>query len=211
MYQENAGYYQIFTPLREKVLCIKQIGKVHRIVIVFNVLGIQYFFKNLSFSNYITDFDFFEQQELITLFNTFDTETITLCLDNYLLSRYAESDNKILTTAVRYILSKYEDFSVETLANQLEISRRHLNRLFKTNIGVSVKKFQEIVLFRKAMESKLLINPQQNLTTLAYQFNFSDQAHLIKAFKNLTKNQPKKFFSKGTLLGKEDTFWHLNK
>ena len=209
VYQENTSYFQIFTPLREKILCVKQVGQVHRIVIVFKVLGIQHFFKRLSFSSYITDYEFFKPQELKKLFNTLNTEAITFFMDNFLLNRYAESNNKILTTAVNYIISNYENFSVKKLSDDLDISRRHLNRLFKTNTGVSVKKFQEIVLFRKTMESKLLISPQQNLTALAYQFNFSDQAHLIKTFKNLTQNPPKKFFSKGTLLGKEDIFWHV--
>ena len=49
----------------------------------------------------------------------------------------------------------------------------------------------------------------ETFTELAYRFNFSDQPHFNKTYKNLTEHSPKKFFDKGTKLGKEDTFWHL--
>ena len=58
---------------------------------------------------------------------------------------------------------------------------------------------------------KLFENTEQSFTDLAYEFNYSDQSHLNKAFKNFTSNSPKNFLKKGTLLGNEDTFWHLKK
>lgn len=41
VFEENAEALQIFTPIRQKFLNVKQIGKVYRIVIVFHPLGIQ--------------------------------------------------------------------------------------------------------------------------------------------------------------------------
>ena len=45
-FKETAKPFQIFTPIREKVLNVKQSGKVYRIVIVFHPLGIQQFYEN---------------------------------------------------------------------------------------------------------------------------------------------------------------------
>jgi AraC-like DNA-binding protein len=210
-YGENGEPFHIFTPMREKVLYVKQVGKVHRIVVVFNILGIQQFYKSLNFSNFITDFEFLTKPELDDLFESNEIDTIADLLDRYLLDRYVEFNNDVLHQSIQDIFDNYENFSVESLAKKMGISRRHLNRLFKIHIGVSIKKFHEIVLFRKAVEKKLFINPDEKFTTLAYEFNFSDQAHLNKTFANLTNKSPKLFFKKGTLLGKEDTFWHLLK
>jgi AraC-like DNA-binding protein len=93
----------------------------------------------------------------------------------------------------------------------LNVSRRHLNRIFKAHFGVSVKRFNEIVVFRKTLEQKLSEHPEDSFTTLAHTFNYYDQSHLNKVFKNFTSNSPKLFFKNGTLLGNEDTFWHLKK
>ena len=210
-YIENGKSLQIFTPVREDILKVTQIGKVHRIVIVFHPLGIQQFFRNQAFSGYIHNGDFFNQKELNQLFNTTDKEEITLLLDDFLYQRYVPFNQPILEESLAIIFDEYEDFSVENLSERLNISRRQLNRVFKTYLGVSPKRFHEIVNFRKVLDAKLFENPTLNLTELAHAFCYSDQSHLNKIFKNLTFHTPAQFFKKGTLLGKEDTFWHIKK
>jgi len=209
VYDKAAKAFQIFTPVREKALQVKQAGAVHRVAIVFNPLGIQQFFRDRDFSGYITDFDFFTGSELDTLFVTDNVSTLADLLDQFLHSRYREYKNEALEQAIAYIFRHYDDFSIEDLGKELQLSRRQLVRIFKTHLGVSPKKFQQIVLFRKTMEHKLAANSSQSFTTLAYEYNFSDQAHLNKTFEKFTAHSPKQFFSKGTVLGKEDTFWHL--
>ncbi|WP_353163773.1 helix-turn-helix domain-containing protein [Empedobacter brevis] len=208
-FNENLKPFQIFTPIREKVLNVKQLGKVHRIVIVFHPLGIQHFYEKLNFADYITDCEFFNPDELKKIFSTAQTELIAGFLDNALLNRFRKFDNQILEQAIQYIFSNYEKISVTELSTYIGISRQHLNRVFQFNLGVSIKKFHEIVLFRQSVNKKLFENPKSNFTELAYEFNFSDQSHFNKSYKTLVENSPKIFFDKGTILGKEDTFWHL--
>lgn len=210
-YAKNGKPLQIFTPVRENVLHVKQVGVLHRVVIVFHVLGIQRFFRNVLFNRLIHDFDFFAKNELDILFATADLEKLNGLLDKYLLTRFHEFDNPVLEKAIAHIFTEYQNISIENLAVQLNISRRHLSRIFRSHTGVSVKKFHEIVLFRKTMEKKLFISPEDNFSRLAHEFNFSDQAHMNKTFRSFTQNTPKQFFKGGTLLGKEDTFWHLIK
>src|SRR5699024_11585169 len=104
---------------------------------------------------------------------------------------------------------KPESFSVSQLSEYLCISRQHLNRLFKSHLGVSIKTFHKIIGFRWTINQMLFENPESNFTELAHQFNFSDQSHFNKTYKTFTNCSPKTFFNKGTVLGKEDTFWHL--
>ncbi len=211
VFEHNAKPLQIFTPIRENTLQVKQIGKVQRIVIVFNPLGIQQFYRKLNFTNFITDFSFFTNFELSKLFATQNITIITNQLDRYLLDKLKVYENNILDKALLLILSNLDYLSIEKLATELKISRRHLNRLFNSHFGISVKKFNEIVLFRKTLEQKLFENTEQSFTTLAYKFNYCDQSHLNKVYQNFTSNSPKRFLKKGTLLGNEDIFWHLKK
>lgn len=210
-FNPKAKPLQIFTPIRENVLDIKQTGKVERIVIVFKPLGIQQFYRDIYFSDWITDFDFFTEEELNMLFEIENVNHLNDLLDELLLERYSEYRNENLSSALNIILNDSENISVEEVANHLKISRRHLNRIFQVHFGTSVKKFFEIVRFRKTVNQKLFVTPDDNFTQLAYDFYFADQSHLNKIYKNFTSNSPNSFFNNGTILGKEDTFWHITK
>lgn len=211
IFKNKVNPLQIFTPIRDNVFKVKQIGKVHRIVIVFKPLAIQQFYKNLNFNDFIKDYQFFSNLELSKLFDTIDTNIILAQLDTFLSERFIEYKNNSIEQSLSLIFKHKGSLSIQDIATEIKISRRHLNRLFNFHFGVSVKKFNEIVLFRKTLEKKLLKNAEQSFTELAYEFNYCDQSHLNKTFKNFTSNSPKSFLKKGTHLGNEDTFWHLIK
>ena len=208
VHDENASPLQIFTPVREEVLRVKQTGPVERIVIVFNPLGIQQFWRGLSFTDYRNDYLFFSQDELSQLFGARDIKSLNEYIDALLCRRYQPNNNELVAGILSYIFSHRENFTVAAMADSLRISRRHLHRVFKATIGVSLKRFHEIVVFRGVMDSKLSGEPDASLTQLAYTANFSDQAHMIKVFHRLTRNPPGHFFAKGKKLGGADTFWH---
>lgn len=209
IFDENANVLQIFTPIREKVLHVVQSGEVYRLVVVFHPLGIQQFYRDMNFTDLITDAEFFSTNELDCIFSTPDLEALTDMMDSFLEKRFIFFENSILEKSIQYIFNHCEDFTVTALSTGLGISRQHLNRNFRSHLGVSVKKFHEIVLFRKTVNEKLFENPDRSFTELAYEFNFNDQSHFNKAYKNLTENSPKSFFDQGTVLGAQDTFWHL--
>jgi len=211
VYIPGAPPLQLFTPLREKVLLVRQLGPLHRVVIVFHPLGIQQFYGNLSFTDFITDFSFFSPEELELLLETTDEGQLVSYLDQFLVNRFAGFKIDLLDNCISYIFRHAEEFSVGRFSEDLQVSRRHLNRLFQMHLGVSVKRFYEIVLFRKTINQKLFVTPQENFTRLAYEFNFNDQSHFNKIYKKFTANTPAQFFKRGTLLGQTDTFWHLLK
>ncbi len=200
---------QIFTPLREDVLRVRQIGPVHRVVIVFKVLGPQQFWPGLSFAEYHTKHPFFNLAEMNSLFATKDVKLLTERLDQFLNKRYSLRPPDLVDDIVRYIFDHPTNFSVGEMASSFGVSRRHLHRLFKASIGVSIKRFQEIVVLRTCIDQKLSGHKEKSLTQLAYAANYSDQAHMIRAFRKFTERAPLQFFKKGQLLGQADTFWHL--
>lgn len=211
VYTPGAPPLQLFTPLREKVLLVKQLGPLYRVVIVFHPLGIQQFYGGIDFTDFVKDFAFFSSQELDLLLGTTDASELTNYLDRFLFDRFAEFNIDLLDHCINYIFRQAEGFSVGDFSVHSQVSRRHLNRLFQTHLGVSVKRFYEIVLFRKTIKQKLFVTPQENFTRLAYEFNFNDQSHFNKIYKKFTANTPAQFFKRGTLLGHTDTFWHLLK
>ncbi len=209
LFVKNGKAFQIFTPIREKLFTVKQIGEIYRIVIVFNPLGIQQFFKNKNFSDFIENGDFFSEVELKAIFKTINCDEITNILDKILLDKFSKYENPILAKTLDFIFSNHQDFSVELLAENLGISRRHLNRIFNSEFGLSVKKFHNIVMFRMAINKKLFEKSNETFSSIAHELYFSDQAHLNKTFSKFTLDTPKKFIEKGTYLGNEDTFWHF--
>ncbi len=212
IFNNPGDIFQVFTPIHDDVLTIQQIGFIHRVVIVFKPLGIYHFFSNLSFADYLYNIEFFTPHELNPVFKLYDDSTsLTTLLDTLLQNRVNDFKHEVLENAITEIFSRSEDFSVEELSSLLKMSRQHVNRLFRQYMGVSVKKFHEIVRFRKTVNEKLLLKNKENFTQLASAFNFNDQSHLIKTYKNFTENAPALFFKKGELLGSEDTFWHITR
>lgn len=200
---------QIFTPLREKVLRVQQSGSVHRVVIVFRVLGVQHFWRNVRFAEYQTEYPFFSAEELECIFSTENPALLTEQLDHYLARRFVSRPADLVKQIICYVFDHLDDFSVGEMAFAFGVSRRHLHRVFKDTIGVSIKRFQEIVVLRGCIDRKLLGNENASLTQLAYTANYSDQSHMIRAFRKFTQRAPLQFFNKGQLLGQAGTFWHV--
>ncbi|MEM6316640.1 MAG: helix-turn-helix domain-containing protein [Bacteroidota bacterium] len=78
-------------------------------------------------------------------------------------------------------------------AAELQLSERHLRRVFKREIGVSPKDYHKVLRFSKAMAR---INTKQftTLTQLSYSLGYSEQKHFIldfKEFMGLTPSQYK--------------------
>jgi AraC-like DNA-binding protein len=80
------------------------------------------------------------------------------------------------------------------------INRRKLERDFDYHVGVSPKFLQRVLRFRKAMLS-FHQSRNRNLTALAYDCGYFDQAHFINDFKEFTGLSPKKFFSSTCTFG----------
>jgi len=122
-------------------------------------------------------------------------------IETFLLSRLKVTENKIIEHCVTSIRHSNGSRTIEQLAGDLNIGRRHLERTFVSSVGLSPKLLSRIVRFQNTIQ---LIHQKQfsSLTFLAYDGGFYDQAHFIKDFKEFTGLNPKAYFSENLELAK---------
>jgi AraC-like DNA-binding protein len=92
-------------------------------------------------------------------------------------------------TAAKLLYHTKGQFRVAELADTLNLSVRQLQRQFDDATGVSPKALARTIRF-EAIRNRLMFEPQANLTDLAYEFGYADQAHFINDFKAFTDKTP---------------------
>lgn len=78
---------------------------------------------------------------------------------------------------------------IEELAVMVDCSPRHLNRLFRTNIGIHAKTYGQIAQFHRAL--RLISHQRLSITDAAYEAGYADQAHLTRKFRQFGGFTPK--------------------
>lgn len=115
------------------------------------------------------------------------------------LTKNAGKSNQVSDFITR--LNAINEFpSIAGFLKYYTINRRKLERDFDHHVGVSPKFLQRVLRFRKAMLS-FHQSRNRNLTALAYDCGYFDQAHFINDFKEFTGLSPKKFFSSTCTFG----------
>ncbi|MEP6713825.1 MAG: helix-turn-helix domain-containing protein [Ferruginibacter sp.] len=82
---------------------------------------------------------------------------------------------------------------IQYLTKHFGISEKQLERRFKSHIGFNPKQYLRITRFEKAIE-RINTNRFQNLSDIAYDLNYYDQAHFIKDFKEYSGFTPLAFY-----------------
>jgi AraC-like DNA-binding protein len=94
---------------------------------------------------------------------------------------------ELLINDFLYAINQH-DLSVKELASSLCYSPRHLSRKILEATGMNT---EEILRYKKYLHAVHLIHHTDlPLTTIAYQSEFSDQSHFIKAFRAYTTMTP---------------------
>lgn len=110
-------------------------------------------------------------------------------LEDLLFENIVEKDLEIVTKAVELIEQKNGKVKTSEIAEKLSVTTRTLRNHFYQNIGCSPKEYVQLVRFHKSVCD--IKNKQDNLTTISYDNDYFDQAHFIKAIKNITGKTPK--------------------
>lgn len=115
-------------------------------------------------------------------------------LDDWLLGLLTERGQalNVGTEAALKLYGSPGQARIGTLAEELNISARHLERLFAADVGVSAKILARLIRF-EAVHNRLWLDPNVSLAQLAYELGFADQAHLTREFKALSLMTPRSF------------------
>jgi len=117
----------------------------------------------------------------------------TLC--NFLLAQLARNDHhadRNMQHALSRIKAANGNISVKTLREELQLSERSFERRFKQHVGLTPKLYARISQFQAAME--LLRQQDYNkLSDIAFEHEYADQSHFIRAFKEFAGDSPFQF------------------
>lgn len=83
--------------------------------------------------------------------------------------------------------------NIETFCRQTGTNYTSLNRAFGKILGISTKKFERLIKFRKTLD--YLVNNPVKLSTVGIDSGYFDQSHFINEFKHYMNMSPSKYLS----------------
>ncbi|NUN68714.1 MAG: AraC family transcriptional regulator [Bacteroidetes bacterium] len=107
--------------------------------------------------------------------------------------------DRIVASTVGTIMTVNGTMSVAELSDRSKVSRRQLERRFASVIGLSPKQLSKTVRLQAAL-TMVLSGTSPNLTAVAHESEYFDQAHFAKDFKELTGVTPKEFYGNNVQL-----------
>lgn len=97
-------------------------------------------------------------------------------------------------------IEKKDSNSISEITNKIGITERNLERKFKTEVGLSPKKYLQIQRVFKVFEK---LEDKPDWQNIVYEFNYSDQAHLINEFKKYANIAPGLYVKQGLTISKQ--------
>jgi AraC-like DNA-binding protein len=115
-------------------------------------------------------------------------------LEGFLIQRELAKtyDPKLVVAATKFLYHTKGQCRVEELAEACKTSVRQLQRGFQRDVGTSPKFLARTVRFEEA-QRRLMLEPETELTGLAYECGYFDQAHFIKEFRAFTGKTPSEY------------------
>jgi AraC-like DNA-binding protein len=122
-----------------------------------------------------------------------DTRTAAAVLDTALAERLAIAPGP--STRLQLALDaahRLTSAPVNTVAADLDVSERHLRRVFRETIGVSPKEFAKLTRFHRALRAARN-DAHASWASIAVAAGYYDQAHLIAEFRAFAGATPRAF------------------
>lgn len=114
---------------------------------------------------------------------------VDIFMDNFRYDRYFADKKNIIASIAGIIHKGKGNINIAKIAEEVGYNQRYLDRVFKEAVGVSMKKYAEIIRIQKA-----IYYLQNSLTYEIYErLGYYDQAHFIKNFKKNTSLTPSRF------------------
>ena len=124
-----------------------------------------------------------------------DIEIVLNTINNYFEALSdLHSEKNTIEKICEIIKNQDLSISVSEISTALKISQRLLQIKFKTATGLTIKKYIQILKFRKSVDQMVNSDLEKlKLTDIALYNKYFDQSHFIKKFKDVTKTTPKTF------------------
>ncbi|NIG54158.1 helix-turn-helix domain-containing protein [Chitinophaga sp. Cy-1792] len=113
----------------------------------------------------------------------------------WLYEEIQQRENKTdadLYNALHRIVANAGNISLKTILDELQLSERSLERKFLQHIGMTPKLFARICRFQASL-SQLRNNQFSKLSDIAFEQEYADQSHFIRAFKEFAGASPNKY------------------
>ncbi len=134
-------------------------------------------------------------------------EEAVLKTEEYLTERLLAqnvSDSRFVQ-AVSIMRSSKGSITVEQVSSALSVSPRHLQRVFKDELGASPKTYGRIIRFSNAYKLMQQLDETGGWAGLSYYLGYADQAHFIREFKEFSGLIPNVMLhDDGQIFGKQD-------
>lgn len=106
---------------------------------------------------------------------------------------YAQEQSPLVNTSLAILAQTHGQRSIQQVAESVYVSTRQLERLFKTEVGLSPKKFARLMRIRQA---RVTLKQDGTLTHVAHTHGFYDQAHFIREFSSVIGMTPGAYLSR---------------
>lgn len=103
-----------------------------------------------------------------------------------------ESHNSLFSQIADLIIQRKGIIKISELEDLAGYSSRYINKIFEKEIGMSAKQLCNSVKFQFLLED-LNKGNMENLTSIASEYNFYDQAHFIHEFKEFSGKTPRQY------------------
>lgn len=159
-----------------------------------NRKGLQFYQRQFQNENIITYFQKL-QQSIYAKTNEIETNLSdflqSLSIQNSPTQHVKNPFSAVWSEIILFIENHLEQkLTLDMLAHFMCMDKYNFSKQFRAKFGISPMNY---VLMKKIFASKALITPYTDLTALAYQFEFSDQAHFSKTFKRFVGVSPRTY------------------
>jgi AraC-like DNA-binding protein len=169
------------------------------VLVMFSETGASAFFKNpmhelFNQSLALDDLMLRSRMDVVTeQLNEADSDKERInVIEDFLISRLNNKiPDELVNLSVSLIKQSKGNIKITTLTEKLNISQSQFEKRFRKIVGTSPKKFASIVRFRAIFHATPITN---DLTALALDSGYFDQAHFIKDFKSFTGQTPEQYF-----------------
>lgn len=175
----------------------RNIGVVLRPDSVKSVFGID----SIDLTNTYADADLLQKERMSELLlDSHDIDECISLLGAYILRR-AQSNtfksNKSAAWASDKLLRHPHENQLKLIREELKLSERSLERMFRTNIGMSPKLFSRVCRFQASLAS-IRHSGYDKLSDISYGYGYADQSHFIREFREFSGVTPNTWLKKAT-------------